>query len=72
MGRDPNNLELLLATHTDKDGVVQDQLAREIQESVRRMEDEYILSQPSIEGTPPLTQAPDDIINEFVLKVCKI
>lgn len=71
-GVEPSNLRLLQAVHTGKDGVIHDQVTLDIVENVNRMREEFLNSQPIIEGTPPLTEVPLEKENEFVFEVSKI
>ncbi len=66
----PSHLDLVKATHTNKKtGEIQDPVAREIVETVERLEQEYLQSQPIVEGTPPSTEVPVEKINEFTYEV---
>lgn len=66
----PSHLDLVKDAHTNrKTGEIQDPIAREIVESVERLGEEYLQSQPIVEGTPPATEVPLEMINEFTYQV---
>lgn len=72
-GVEPSHFRLLKDAHTNrKTGEIQDPVAREICANVEMQAEEYLQSQPIVEGTPPCTEVPIDVLNEFVYQVSNI